>query len=267
MKYAGRLFLLITVLLLSGLLVVSAQVYDVEDLAEVLHPELVKQISTLNIQLKEELDIQVKVITRHFLGGKNVQAYANQTLESLNDDGLVLLVIVIGEERYAAAIGSKAIELLSSDKAEALLNEYFREPYLKERAYDRALASFLLETGNFLQARTGKRLLPNNLLQEFAGRTAVSQPPASAAPDDGTSWLDSIFEDVQRSVENAVQYDNNAREAAEGQGKGISLFQIALIGFILFKIFGKKRNGRNGCGPLGWIFGTWGLSKFFGWRK
>jgi uncharacterized membrane protein YgcG len=267
MKKTCCLFLMTAVLLLSGLLNVSAQEYAVEDLAEVLNPELVNQISTLNIQLKEELDIEVKVITRHFLGGKNVQAYANQTLESLNDDGLVLLVIVVGEERYAAAIGSKARELLSSEKAEALLNEYFREPYLKERAYSRALASFLLETGNYLQARTGKHLLPNNLLQEFAGRTAVSQPSAPVASDESVSWLDSIFEDVKRSVENAVQYDNDAREAVEGQGKGISLFQIVLIGFILYKIFGKKRNGRNGCGPLGWIFGTWGLSKFFGWRK
>ena len=59
-----------------------------------------------------------------------------------------------------------------------------------------------------------------------------------------------------------------ARQQAEREDRGLSWGSIIVIGLVLSMVFGKKDTRRGcGCGPLGWIFGVFGLSKFFGWRK
>jgi|LSQX01.2.fsa_nt_gb hypothetical protein len=269
MSIALALFLLCGITLSAG---ASSTAFNkaVDDLAEVLHPDLVKEISDFSGLLKQTYNMPVYIITKDFLGGKDVYAFARDTLANQAASGrpeVLVLALIIGEERYAAAMAESQQDALSLDKVEGILNDTFRTPYLKDRDYNRALAAFLLELADTLEARTGRSLPPQNLLRGFAGLTPVSLPSATAKPNPGTSWLDSIFEDSQRAEETATRYEEDAQAARENKGKGISLFQIALIGFILYKIFGKKRNGRKGCGPLGWIFGTWGLSRFFGWRK
>lgn len=247
----------------------------VDDLAEVLHPRLVESVNAYALQMEGSMDVSFRVITRDFLGGKNIRAYADEILAAQDDPRLLLLVMVIGEEGYEVVIGETARNLISPEKAESLLNAHFRGPYLVDRDYSRAVAAFLLETGSYLQSRTGAYLAEDRELQAFAGRTAAAVPPTPAAqpaeeePDgEVTSWLDSVLEDAQRSRDNAVQYEEDVQDAARGGFKGLTLFQIALIGFVLYKIFGKKRDGRkNGCGPLGWILGTWGVNRIFRSRK
>lgn len=239
----------------------------VDDLAGVLHPDFIREVGSLDDQFRQSFQVGIKVITRDFLGGKQVQAYADQTREALGDDSLILLVLVIGEEQYAASLGQAASQQISADRVESLLNDHFRGAFLKDRAYDRALAAFLLGASGVLQEKTGQQIKLSSLLRGFAGEQVPEVPALTQAPDSGIDSLDSIFEDTRRNEDDARQYDEDARDAAQGQGKGLSLFQIALIGFILYKIFGKKRSGKNGCSPLGWIFGAWGFSKFFGWRK
>lgn len=249
----------------------------VDDLAEVISPRLAEGINWYSAQMEEFLSVPVRVITRHFLGGKNIRAFADETLATLGDERLLLLVMAIGEERYEVAIGSGTRELLSPEKAESLLSAYFREPFLTERNYDKAVAAFLLETGAYLQSRAGVSLPESADLEAYAGRAAArtlppeatpGEPADNEVPGDHTSWLDGILEDAQRSRDSAEQYAEDVQDAQRGGSRGLSLFQIALIGFVLYKIFGKKRDGRkSGCGPLGWIFGTWGVSRIFRFRK
>lgn len=243
----------------------------VDDLAQVLHPELVKELVEFSSYMQQVYQAPVHVITKDFLGGKDAQAFARDSLIALNNQGkprAIVLALIIGEEKYAVALSDSIKDTLSEDRVESMLTRVFRTPYLKDRDYNRAVATFLLETADTLRTRTGLSLPNNNLLRGFAGLSPISLPDATAKPKEGSSWLDSIFEDSRRSEQTASRYEEDAQVAKDNKGDGLSLFQIALIGFILYKIFGKKRNGKkSGCGPLGWIFGTWGLSRFFGWRK
>lgn len=244
-----------------------AQTTAVDDQAAVIDVSLAGEIAALSKLTEDSLGIGLRVLIKHFLGGADIRTYAEKTLSEMSgNENLVLLVIVIGEESYYAALGSHAREMLGQEKVENLLTTHFRQPYIRDRAYDRALASFLLALSEHIQGAAGIKLPANRLLLDYSGRTA-SEPSVTSAPSSPVSWLEGILSDAENSVRNADRYVQESRQAEEGQGKGMSWFQIALIGFILYKIFGKKRDGKQGCGPFSWILGTWGVSKIFGWRK
>jgi hypothetical protein len=262
--------LILCVLIVSASLsVLSASAVD--DQALVFDPALTAEIDAFNAQLRLAADFEVNIITRDFLGGKNVRTFTNQTLESFDSSssGNLLLVMVIGEDSYEVALGSNAMTHISHDKVERLLSDTFRVPFLR-RDYNEAVASFLVRLGEILQAQTGFSLPESSRLPAFARQEPVRFPMEATKPqdDNGIIRLGSIFENFSHNEESARQYSKDASNAQENKDNGLSLFQIALIGFILFKIFGKKQNGRRkGCGPLGWIFGAWGISRFFGWRR
>lgn len=269
-KNVLRFLVLFFCVLLTALPALSVD-NPVDDLAGVFSTEFVSDLSRYAQLMREKLGIPFSVVTRHFLGGKNIQTYANQTLESLPDsDKAILLVLVIGEESYAIAIGDESHQFLSPEKAEALLNDYFRTPYLSDRAYEKAVASFTLQAGNYLEGRLGIRMNAASSLSPYTKSVADELVLPTIQPHNSENIFGSIFENASKSREDAKRYDEDARYAEEDDEKGLSLFQIALIGFVLYKIFGRgKKNNKQGkgCGPLGWIFGAWGVSKFFGWRK
>lgn len=262
-----RLVCCLLMLALAITLPFLAFAMQADDLAEVLPAGFVQEVDSFSQLTSSQLNMPIKLITRHFLGGRNIQAYASQQLDALDNGNALVLLLVIGEENYAVALGEQLKADISPEKAEALLTAHFREPFLRDRDYPRAAASFLLEIAAFRASRMGMRLDSGELLKAYAGRPA-GQTPAAAFPTPGSSWLDGIFGDYDITQEEIRQNEKDVKDALRGRGGRISLFQIAVIGFILYKIFGKKKDGsKKGCGPLGWIFGAWGLSKFFGWRK
>lgn len=263
-----RLCIFLLALLMSVLLLPACgQAPGVNDQAGVLSPGLTTETNQLFNLISKHLDINLSVQTRHFLGGQDVQAYTDKLLSQADDDSLVVLAMIIGEERYALSLGDKARQFISRDTADNLLSRHFRDAYLTDRAYDKALAVFLLALSEQLQIAKGTNLPANELLYAYTGEQRQQAPQASPVPQKESSWLDSIFADADKASESARQYGEDAQQAQKGKREGLSLFQIAIIGFVLFKIFGKKQPGNKGCGPLGWIFGTWGISKIFGWRR
>lgn len=260
-------------LLLCALLLVSLSVPSralegaVEDLAYVLSPELIAQVQQLDDWLHQRLNFRLHVITRDFLGGTDAQVYADALLEFKHGDDSMLLLMVIGEERYALALGSRVAQLLDGSRGEHLLTSHFREPFLKDRDYDRALAAFLVQATIHLAGQSNLSPSLDPVLLSIAGMSGQVVAKSTAVPASEGSWLDSIFGNSFDLQEHAKRFEDDVYEAARPERGRLSLFQIALIGFILYKIFGKKRKGGGGCGPLSWIFGTWGLAKFFGWRK
>ena len=271
-KFALRFLAIFFCVLLTAFPALSID-NPVDDLAGVFSSEFVSDLSRYAQLMQEELGIPFSVVTRHFLGGKNIQSYANQTLESLPESQeAILLVLVIGEESYAVAIGEESRQLFSPEKAEALLNDHFRASYLNDRAYEKAVASFVMQAGNYLGGRLGVRINAAVPLTRYTKNVADELVLPTIQPDNSENFFGSIFENASKSREDARRYDEDARHAENESEKDLSLFQIALIGFVLYKIFGrgnrkKNKNQRKGCGPLGWIFGAWGISKFFGWRK
>lgn len=261
---AWLLLSLLLCLALTGM----ANIPYVDDQAEVLPLQLTEDITAYSARMAQGPGVPFYLVTKHFLGGRNVQQYAQQALEALGDGRAVLLVVVIGEENYALAIGEQSRQLLSDERAESMLDRAFRQPFLVERDYSKAIAAFLLDLSAYLQSRTEEGIREEGSLPVWAGRAQRATPQETAHPTSGPSWLDGILEDRGRREVEAQEYAQDVQEAQEGSDRGLSLFQIALIGFILFKIFGRDKTGRGkGCGPLGWIFGTWGVSKIFRWRR
>lgn len=252
------LALLLAAFLLAGIFSAqAASALVVSDAANVLDPSLIEGIVDLNRQTEDKLDLSLKVITKHFLGGAQAASFARESLESYPDpDQIILLVMVIGEERYAVSLGREAQALISQDTVDNLLASAFRAPFL-DRDYSGALAAFMAQLAGQLQRASGQTLRTKSLYSSAALSPAVTPNP-----------IEGFFRQPAQSLDNAQRYQAETEEAQRGD-KGLSLWQIALIGFILFRLFGRdRRTGRKrGCGPLGWIFGTWGVSKFFGWRK
>lgn len=252
----------------------EGQVPAIFDQAAVLDPALVVQADELAQLLRQHTGYSYLVLTKHFLGGQDVHLYARQMLEQTvgeQMDNTLLLVMVIGEDSYAAALGENLQHKLGQDLVYSLLSSHFDRAYVQDRAYDQALASFLLSLSERFQGSDKHRLPANTLLQSFAQTRAISreEPASTKQPELSLdSILESVFPDYSRREEDAQFYQEDALEAGrDDEGRGLSLFQIAIIGFLLYKFFGKKKPGRQGCGPLAWIFGTWGVSKFFRWRR
>lgn len=250
-------------LLVAGLFMVAAfSVWAeaspvVNDSAGILDGTSVERVASLDRQLQEALDVRLRVITKHFLGGAQAAAYAQEAREGYPEaDKLILLAMIVGEERYAVSIGQSAQALISQDTASNILASAFRQPYLN-RDYDLALDGFLRQLTSQLENASGK-----TIGGAAANEDVIRLPSTTSDP------LDGFFRERERAIDNARRYEEESQDAQKGRS-GLSLWQIALIGFVLYKIFGKNpRSGRKrGCGPLGWIFGTWGLSKFFGFRK
>ena len=79
----------------------------VSDLAGVLGEQAIQDMETLNQRLESAAGGRIFVLTRHFLGGADVQQYADKVFEvwGLNDFD-ALLLLVVGEEDFALTQGS-----------------------------------------------------------------------------------------------------------------------------------------------------------------
>ena len=118
---AGLLALML--LLPSAALAVSypAQRGAVNDDAGVLSEQTAADIGQLNTAARSA-DISFVVATRHFLGGADAQAYCDGLFEAWKlDRKTVLVLLVIGEERYAVAVGQGVRDMIGQEQINSLL--------------------------------------------------------------------------------------------------------------------------------------------------
>ena len=107
--------LLISLMLLLGALpALAQQTYPectgtVTDLALVLGDETIRDLEKLNSRYEALTDGRIYLVTRHFLGGRDVNEYAEELFDAWKlQDQDVLMLMVIGEESYAMHLGKKA---------------------------------------------------------------------------------------------------------------------------------------------------------------
>ena len=110
--------------LVFSLTAAQAQTYPdrrgaVNDDAAVLSDSTAQDVDTLNSRGAGAYT----VVTRHFLGGADAQAYCDGLFEAwgLGEDD-VLLLLVIGEERYAVAMGSTAAKYISTEQLNSIFS-------------------------------------------------------------------------------------------------------------------------------------------------
>lgn len=259
MRMRKLLCILSLVLVLgTALLPGSAETLFIRDGAALLTEQTQSDAEQLSRMIAEQTDLNLLLDIRHFLGGAEAGAYARKLLNELTDpDNSMLLLVVVGEESYALAAGSKADKLLGKDIRDTLLSKHFRAPFLN-RQYDQAVGGFMLSVAQELSKTTGERLDPQGLFG-YAG----AQSTQTSKENKGVNIFDYILgESVTPAKDASASAAKSQREERE-----LSLGGIILIGLILWSIFGKKgRRQGCGCGPLGWILSVFGISKLFGRR-
>lgn len=256
-----RNFLLILLVILFVTHSVAAEEAQVvRDGAALLAPQTVNQLIELSDALEEQTGFRLSVDVRHFLGGAQPDAFAQTLLSQRQDkENTLLLLAVIGEERYALAAGSNVLRALPQDAQQSLLSRWFRTPFLNRR-YDDAVLTVMAQAAAQMAIAKGVALSAEPLVTPAPTAAPSTGYKTIQLPDFG---LDDVLREPLRPTPRPVRDDQDSRD------RGMSIGSIIVIGLVLSSLFGKKRNGRGGCGcgPLGWIFGVFGLSKFFGWRR
>ena len=130
-----------------------AQRGAVNDDAAVLSTQTVSDVEKLNALASANYI----VVTRHFLGGKDVQSYCDGLFSAwgLGDKDLLLL-LVIGEEKYACSMGSGIG--LSGEQLNSLFSSRLRQPFIMDRNYDAAVGEFLLSASSQIAHGMGETL-------------------------------------------------------------------------------------------------------------
>ena len=128
--------LALMLLLPAAALAVSypAQRGAVNDDAGVLSEQTAADIEQLNTAARSA-DISFVVATRHFLGGADAQAYCDGLFEAWKlDQKAALVLLVIGEERYAVAVGQGVRDMSGQEQINRLLAAKLRAPCRDDRS-------------------------------------------------------------------------------------------------------------------------------------
>lgn len=221
-----------------GEMVYPARQGQVTDLADVIGEETEADVAALSSLLQGETQGALHIVTRHFLGGKDAALYARRLFDewALNEND-ALLLMVVGEERYALALGEKAQKALPDESRTALLGA-FRTAYLS-REYDRAVGDFSVALAKALGQAQGKSLSFPGLFGQ--GALPVPTPPSWEHVQENVSglWQD-IFGEIAEETEEWKE--EQAREEVKSNWKTILVWGLVIY-FLFFrkKIRKKKR--------------------------
>lgn len=220
----------------------------VNDDAAVLSDETAKDIASLN----DRSSAHYTVITRHFLGGQDAQAYCDGLFKAWNlgkDD--LLLLLVIGEERYAVSLGADIAEkALSKEQLNSLLSAKLRQSFVQERNYDGAVGSFFLAAAGQISRAKGENLNTAGLF----GSSQTLQNDSSGNTSSNawmSSWsqtLNGFFSDDDL---NSI-YTNGANVQYYEEDSGFSTGRLIFILIVVFLIIrSRRKRGKTGLGILG----------------
>ncbi len=253
--------LLLALLLVCSLAFAQAVTYpenrgSVNDDAAVLSDATAQDIDLLN----GRSEVGFTVVTRHFLGGMDAQEYCDGLFKAWNlGSDQVLLLLVIGEERYAATLGSTASKYISAEQLNSIFSSKLRQPFIQQRDYDGAVGAFLLETASQAARATGKTFNASGLFG-----TAQSAPSSSGSSSSGwtsfSNWTGDLWTSFFSDDElNDLSGQNYSQDYEYENDSGFSVSRLILILAVLFIIMrSRRRQGKNGLGILGW--GTAGMA-------
>lgn len=230
----------------------------VNDDAAVLSDATAKDIVALN----DKSAANFTVVTRHFLGGADPQEYCDGLFEawSLGSKDLLLL-LVIGEERYAVTMG-KGIsgEYISAEQLNSILSSKFRQAFLQDRDYDGAVGAFLLASASQIARASGVELNTAGLFGTSQSQNNAASGTSGSTASSGNSWYNfsswsgdiwsSFFSDDELTHQD-TSYDVDYEYEHDS---GFSTGKLILILVILFIIIRNRRSkGKSGLGAAGWI--------------
>ena len=227
----------------------------VNDDAAVLSDATASDIESLN----SRSEVRFTVVTRHFLGGMDAQEYCDGLFKAWNlGSDNALLLLVIGEERYAVTLGSTAAKYISNEQLNSIFSAKLRQPFLQERDYDGAVGAFLLAAASQAARSAGKTFNASGLFG--TAQNASSTGSASGGWSSFTSWTGDLWNSFFSDDElNDLAGQNYSQDYEYDNGSGFSVTRLILVLAVLFIIMrSRRRQGKNGLGILGW--GTAGMA-------
>ncbi len=206
------------------------------DVAGVLSEETIADLKTLSQRLEEETGGHVYVLTRHFLGGVSAQSYADKVFQVWDlGENDTLLLMVIGEESYALALGGLAKAALPKETRDSLMANHFRSAF-QSREYDQAAGGAARALAQALAKAQGDGLNVSGLF----GAEEAQQPQATPRPQSWNEMWEGMFAQQDYSEE-PWDWDTEWEvEETHVNWRGILIW--ALVIYFLF--FRKKRRRR-----------------------
>lgn len=236
------------------------------DAAAVLSQPTLRDLSTYAQRLKDETDIDLFVVTVDFLDGETLSSYGEGLFAQwkLDDDSLLLL-LAVGEDKFATFSGKDVTRRLSRQVQDKLLSTSLEGPFLRQ-AYDEAVASFI-------------PALTQEINKSFDADISVAGlfGQAEAETLSVEEWADEWARrwNSAHDGEDSAPDDMGSRVTREDKSTGFSLGKVLLTVFLLMVIFGnfsdrRGRYGRRrgcgcGCAPFSSILAALGLWKL--WDK
>ena len=209
---------------------------SVSDLAGVLGEQTIQDLETLNDRLSDGGSGKLFVLTRHFLGGANVQQYADKVFEVWSlDDNDALLLMVIGEESYALSLGSAAKKAIPGDIQTSLLASHFRSAYLN-RGYDEALADLAV---NLAKAFGGTPYTSG-----LFGQAAIQSTPQ---PQSSSDWWYGMFarDDYDARESDDEIYWEDWQTQRYYEETSINWRSVIIWGLVIYFLFFRRRRRRG----------------------
>ncbi len=258
------------------------------DDADVLSSELSNAIVEYTKAVKDETNVDVRVVVVHFLDGVDAQSYANSLFTKWElDDESVLLLCAAGEDSFAIAMGSKAESKLGKQNMDNLL--YTSSEFsacIAQQQYDVGFAKYFVAFNDLLLKRYDEEVKLPKLIGQIAGgdsaQTNAGQSQNAAgglwgqlangvgfAPYSPGSW-NQAYQGVQDNSNHYADYQQN--DTSNGIGVGGWIILMILVGIIFSQsqpVRKARRNHRNnrvgkGCNPVGLIVSLFGLTSLFG---
>ena len=233
------------------------------DAAAVLSQSTLRDLATSAQRLKDETDIELFVVTVDFLDGETLSSYGEGlfTQWKLDDDSLLLL-LAVGEDKFATFSGRDVTRHLSRQVQDKLLSTSLEGPFLRQ-AYDEAIASFIPALTQEINKAFDADVSVGGLFGQ-AGSESLSVE----------EWADEWARRWNAAHDEEPTPDSvGDRVTREDKSTGFSLGKVLLTVFLLMVIFGnfsdrRGRHGRRrgcGCAPFSSILAALGLWKL--WDK
>ena len=212
----------------------------VADLASVLGEKTIEDLETLNGKTEEAASYRLFVLTRHFLGGADAQQYADQVFSVWNlEKGDALLLLVIGEEEFALALGADTKTALPQEARNTLLGS-FRNAY-KARKYDEALADLASQLSQAVAKATTVTL---NLTGYFSQEAIQSTPQPQAADD----WWYGMFarDDYDSREDWDEKYWQSWQDEWRYEESSINWRSVIIWALVIYFLFFRKKKRNRG---------------------
>lgn len=222
----------------------------VTDAAAVLSPSTAEELAAFAEKVEDATSMDFWVATVDFLDGETLKSYGEGLREAwgLGDDDLLLL-LVVGEDRFGSFGGEDVNRQLSVQVQEKLLSSCLEEAFLRQQ-YDEALCRYIPALTNEISKACGEKIDISGLFGQ--------------AEQNSINWTEEWTRRWDEAAQQTRQEERPLeRVTREDKDTGFSLGKVILTIYLLSVLFGK-RGRRRGCLPCPRFLAGLGLWKLWG---